>query len=94
MQVSFNGALQDGRAHYAIGRVRAVGRWRAAHEAETEADRRAVLEALGREAEDYGAEALTDVKFEVDEISRGDIDGLTLRRLVATGSAVRFAVAA
>jgi uncharacterized protein YbjQ (UPF0145 family) len=94
MQVSFNSALDDGRAHYSIGRVKAVGRWRAAHEPNGEADRQAALDALVREAEEYGADALIEVNFEVDEIVGADIDGVPLRRVVATGSAVRFAVAA
>jgi uncharacterized protein YbjQ (UPF0145 family) len=94
MQVSFNSALEDGRAHYSIGRVKAVGRWRAAHEPAAEADRQAVLRALVHEAEEYGAEALIEVNFETDEVAGADIDGVPLRRLVAAGSAVRFAVAA
>ncbi len=94
MQVSFSGALDDGRAHSSIGRVKAVGRWRAADEAGGEADRQAVLRALMREAEDHGADALIAVNFEIDEVAAADIDGVPLRRLVATGAAVRFAVAA
>jgi len=94
MQVSFNGALEDGRAHYAIGRVKAAGRWRAAHEPSLEADRQSVLRALVREAEEYGADALINVSFDIDEVAGADIDGVPLRRVVATGSAVRFALAA
>ena len=70
MQVSFTSALEDGRAHHAIGRVRAVGRWRGGDEPGAEADRRAVLlRALVREAEDYGADALIEVNFEVEEVA-------------------------
>jgi uncharacterized protein YbjQ (UPF0145 family) len=94
MQVSFTSALEDGRAHHAIGRVRAVGRWRAEREPGAEADRQAVLRALVREAEDYGADALIEVNFEVEEVPSADIDGVPLTRLVAAGAAVRFAVAA
>ncbi len=94
MQVSFNSALEGARTHYSIGRVRAVGRWRAAHEPAAEADRQAVLRSLVHEAEEYGADALIEVNFETDEVAGADIDGVPLSRLVATGSAVRFAVAA
>jgi uncharacterized protein YbjQ (UPF0145 family) len=94
MQVSFSSALEDGRAHYAIGRVRAVGRWRAEREPGAEADRQAALGALVREAEDYGADALIEVNFDVEEVPSADIDGVPLTRLVASGAAVRFAVAA
>jgi uncharacterized protein YbjQ (UPF0145 family) len=93
MQVSFSGALDDGRAHHSLGRVKAVGRWRATREADPEADWQAVLRALVREAEECGADALVDVNFEVDEVA-GDIDGVRLSRLVAAGAAVRFAAAA
>jgi uncharacterized protein YbjQ (UPF0145 family) len=46
-----------------------------------------------REAEEYGADALVEVNFEVDEVA-GDIDGVALSRLVVAGAAVRFAAAA
>jgi len=92
MQVSFTSALEGGRANHTIGRVKAVGLWRAADEPAGEADRRAIVRALMREAEDCGADALVDVRFEADEIAQ--IDGVSLRRLVVTGSAVRAALAA
>ena len=92
MQVSFTSALEGGRANFTIGRVKAVGLWRAADELAEEADRRAVVRALMREAEDCGADALIDVRFEADEAA--EIDGVSLRRLVVTGSAVRAALAA
>ena len=94
MDVSFSSVLADGRAHYAIGRVKAVGHWRAAVEPHLEADRAAVLSALMREAEDYCGDALTEVVFEIEEAPAADIDRVGRRRVVATGSAVRYALAA
>jgi len=94
MQVSFSDTLDDGRAHSTIGRVKAVGRWRAAHEPNLATERQAALSALMREAEDYGADALVNVRFEIDDVAGPDIDAVPLRRVVATGSAVRFALAA
>ena len=70
MQVSFSGGLDDGRPVTAIGRIRATTRWRAAGEPGAEADRQAAIEALMREAEEYGADAVIDVRFEVDEVQR------------------------
>ena len=67
MQVSFTGSLQAGRAAKTIGRIKVVGRWRGADEPATEADRRALLRDLTREAEDYGADALIDVRFDAEE---------------------------
>jgi uncharacterized protein YbjQ (UPF0145 family) len=92
MQVSFTDALEGGRAVRSIGRIKAFGRWRAADEPATDADRRALLLALTREAEEYGADALVEVRFEVDETA--EIDGVSLRRLVATGAAVSASLAA
>ena len=92
MQVSFTGSLQAGRAAKTIGRIKVVGRWRGADEPATEADRGALLRDLAREAEDYGADALIGVRFEAEETA--EIDGVSLRRLVASGSAVQTALAA
>jgi len=94
MQVSFSSALEDGRATTAIGRVRATTRWRAVEATGSEAEREAAIEALRREAAEYGADALIDVRFEIDDVKGYDIDGVALRRVTATGLAVRFARAA
>jgi len=93
MQVSFSGALDGGRAHYSLGRVKAAGQWRAKRAADPEADWQAVLGALVREAEEYGADALVEVNFAVEEVA-GGVDGVPLSRLVVAGAAVRFAAAA
>ena len=94
MYVSFSTGLDDGRPVTAIGRIRAPARWRAAGDPATEADRQAAIEALAREAEEYGADAVIDVRFEVDDCKKCEIEGVQLRRLTATGLAVRFAEAA
>ena len=92
MQVSFTGSLQAGRTAKTIGRIKVVGRWRGVDEPATEPDRRALLRDLTREAEDYGADALIEVRFEAEETA--EIDGVSLRRLAASGSAVQTALAA
>jgi uncharacterized protein YbjQ (UPF0145 family) len=92
MQVSFTGALEGGRAATTIGRIKAVGIWRSAHGTITQSDRDDVLRALAREAEEFGADALIDVRFEADEVAESE--GVSLRRLVASGAAVRMAQAA
>ena len=66
MYVSFSSGLDDGRPLTAIGRIKAATRWRAAGDPDAEADRQAAIEALTREAEEYGADAVVDVRFEVD----------------------------
>ena len=94
MQVSFAAALDDGRRTISIGRIRATAPWRAASGATAAADRQAAVEALTREAAEYGADAIVDVQFEVDGCKGCDIDGVQLQRVTATGLAVRFAQAA
>jgi uncharacterized protein YbjQ (UPF0145 family) len=94
MRVSFAAALDDGRRTVAIGRIQAKGPWRAAGDPGAEADRKAAIEALRREAEDYGADGIVDVQFEVEACKGGDIGGVRLERVTAAGLAVRFAEAA
>lgn len=92
MLVSFAKAL-EGRKVSPLGRVRAAGSWRAAESwraALSEGDRDAALKALVQEAEDFGADAIVDVRFETDAVA-ADIDGAPLNRLSASALAVRFA---
>jgi uncharacterized protein YbjQ (UPF0145 family) len=94
MQVSFSRALDSERAQISIGRLRATTHWRAARGAVAEFDREVAVRALVREAEEYGADALVEVSFEIEEVRGPDIDGVPLRRITATGTAVRLALAA
>ena len=94
MYVSFSSGLDDGRPLTAIGRIKAAAQWRAAGDPGAEADRRAAVEALTREAEEYGADAVIDVRFEFDGCKGCDVEGVDLQRVTATGLAVRFARAA
>ena len=94
MEMSFTNALEDGRAKTVIGRVSATSRWRAADGMGSEAERKAAIEALMCEAAEYGADAVVDVRFEIDDVKGHDIDGVALRRVTASGLAVRFARAA
>ena len=94
MKVSFGGDPDDRRAKTVIGRVKATSRWRVAEGMGSEAERKAAIEALMREAAEYGADAVVDVRFEFDDVKGMDMDGVVLRRVTATGLAVRFAQAA
>ena len=47
--------------------------------------------ALVREAAEYDADAIVDVRFEVDDVKGVDIEGVALQRVTVTGLAVRFA---
>ena len=94
MQVSHTHELEGGRNHYSIGRIKASSAWRAANAFTTEADRLAAVRALIREAQEYDADAIIGLDFEVDAITRADLDGAPLQRIAATGIAVKFAEAA
>ena len=91
MQVSFTASLDTDRAQYTIGRVTAHTPWRAADREVGEMDREIAMRALVREAEEYGADGVVEVAF-VEEACDGE--GVKLHRLVATGRAVRLALAA
>jgi uncharacterized protein YbjQ (UPF0145 family) len=94
MQVSHTNELEDGRGHYSIGRIKAASSWRAADAPGADADRQAAVRALIKEAEEYDADAIIGLDFEVDGVKRADIDGTPLQRVAATGIAVKFAEAA
>jgi uncharacterized protein YbjQ (UPF0145 family) len=52
------------------------------------------LRALVREAEDFGADAIVAVTFSEETVQSADIGAAPLRRLTASGEAVRFRLAA
>ena len=70
------------------------GPWRAAGDSRAEVDRQTAIDALRREAEEYGADGVVDVRFELEGCKGCEIDGIRLERVMATGLAVRFARAA
>jgi uncharacterized protein YbjQ (UPF0145 family) len=94
MQVSRTNLLVGGRGHHTIGRIKASSGWRAVNAPAVEADRSAALRALIREAEEYEADAIVGLDFEVDSVSCADIGGAPLQRVAATGIAVKFDEAA
>jgi hypothetical protein len=94
MLVSRNNELQDSRDHYSVGRIKASSRWHPVSVAVVEADRLAAVQALIREAQEYEADAIVGLDFEVDEVMRDDIDGMPLQRVAAKGIAIRFSQAA
>jgi uncharacterized protein YbjQ (UPF0145 family) len=90
MQVSRSNELEGGRAYHAIGRIKASSGWRAADAHGLETDRLKALRALVSEAREFDADAVIDLSLEVEAIGQPDYWGATLRRIAATGIAVRF----
>ncbi len=52
------------------------------------------MDALISEAQDYDADAIIGLDFEVEGIKSADVDGTPLQRIAVTGIAVKFAEAA
>ena len=94
MQVSRTNELKGGRAYYSIGRIKASSGWRATNARGCEGARLEALWALVSEAQEFYADAVIDLSFEVEAIRRPNFEGAPLRRIAATGVAVRFAEAA
>jgi hypothetical protein len=94
MQVSFTASIDSNRAQYTIGRVAAHTIWRCAERELGEADRESAMQALMREAEDYGADGLVEIAYAVEECRGAECESLKLHRLVATGRAVKLSIAA
>jgi uncharacterized protein YbjQ (UPF0145 family) len=91
MQVSHSDRLEDGRGFHSIGRIKASSEWRSVDAPIAEADRLTAVRALIREAEEYNADAIINLVFEISGLKRADIDGASLQRVVAVGIAIKFA---
>ena len=94
MQVSFTASLDTERAQYTIGRVSAHTPWRAVDRELSEGDREIAIRSLVCEAEEYGADGVVEIAFAMEACKGGECEGVKLHRLVATGRAVRLALAA
>jgi hypothetical protein len=94
MHVSFTASLETAREHYTIGRLIAHSPWRAGDRELGDHDREIATRALVRAAEDYDADGVVEVAYAIEECRNGEGAGLVLRRIVATGRAVRLALAA
>jgi len=94
MQVSRTNELEGGRAYHLIGRIKASSGWHAVNAHGSGMDRVEALWALVSEAREFYADAVIDLSFEVEAIRRPNFEGAPLRRIAATGVAVRFAEAA
>jgi hypothetical protein len=94
MQVSRTNELKGDRAYYSIGRIKASSGWRASKAHGSRGARVEALRALVTEAQEFYADAVIDLSFEVEAIRRPDFDGAPVLRIAATGIAVKFAEAA
>jgi hypothetical protein len=91
MRISSTGAIEGGRVLYMIGRIEAASTWHPAHGSPLQENwQELVLRELIRKAEDIDANAIIRVDYHNDGIIRIDETGVKLKRLVATGIAVKL----
>ncbi|ACK50520.1 heavy metal-binding domain-containing protein [Methylocella silvestris] len=92
MHISSTDFVNEGRILYPIGKISAASAWHAGPVDASQGDWRAVaLQELIRRAEDVDADAIIDVNYVTDGIAPADESGVSLRRVLATGTAVRLA---
>jgi uncharacterized protein YbjQ (UPF0145 family) len=95
MRISSTDSIEGGRVLRSIGKIKAASAWHAAPvDAGQEDWREHALRELIQRAEDVDADAIIDVSYETDRVVPVEQTGIPLRRVLATGVAVKLAVAA
>ena len=96
MLISFTDQVEGGRVLYSIGRVQAASSWHGAGQEDgaTEDFHKAALQALIETAREFDADAIIGVDYGYDEVKHGEMLAVELRRVCATGIAVKLASAA
>src|ERR1700736_1337393 len=91
MRISSTDVIEGGRVLYAIGKIKAATAWHAANGAPLQDNwRELVLSELIRRAEDIDADAIIGLDYETDGIVPVEETGVQLKRILATGIAVKF----
>jgi hypothetical protein len=95
MRISFTGTLEGGRVLYNIGKIEAASAWHPENSEPLQPNwRQLILRELIRTAEDIDADAVIGVDYHNDGAVRIDETGVKLKRVVATGIAVKVSCAA
>jgi hypothetical protein len=95
MRISSTDVIEGGRVLYAIGKIKAASAWHAANGAPLQDNwRELVLSELIRRAEDIDADAIIALDYETDGIVPVEETGVQLKRILATGVAVKLSCAA
>ena len=95
MQISTTNEVEGGRVLYPIGRVQAASSWHGTAQTEGAEDfHKAALQALIETAREFDADAIIGVDYAYDEVKHGELLAVALRRVCATGIAVKLAKAA
>jgi hypothetical protein len=95
MRISSTDVIEGGRVLYTIGKIKAASAWHAASGPPHQANwRELVVSELIHEAEDIDADAIIDLDYETDSIVPIEGTGVQLKRILATGVAVKLSCAA
>lgn len=93
MLISSTDSIVGGRILYPIGRIQAASGWYAGQiDAQQTNWRELALRELIRRAEDVDADAIIEVNYETDRVVPAEQTGVNLRRVLATGTAVKLSV--
>jgi uncharacterized protein YbjQ (UPF0145 family) len=91
MHISSTGVIEGRRVLYSIGRIKAASSWHAANNALSQGNwRERALSELIRNAEDIDADAIIGIAYETDSIISVEGTGTKLKRILATGMAVKL----
>jgi hypothetical protein len=93
--ISSTGAIEGGHVLYTIGKIEAASSWHPEGGVPLQANwRELVLRDLVRKAEDIDADAIIGLDYQNDTPLRSEETGVNLKRIVATGLAVKLSCAA
>jgi hypothetical protein len=94
MRISSTDVIDGGRVLYSIGKIRAASAWHAVTDSLTGNWRELALRELILRAEDVDADAIIGVDYEIDGGVPAGETGVALKRVLATGIAVKLSCAA
>jgi hypothetical protein len=95
VRISFTGTLDGSRVLYNIGKIEAGSAWHPENSEPLQPNwRELILRELIRKAEDIDADAIIGVDYQNRGAVRIDETGVKLKRVIATGIAVKVSCAA
>lgn len=89
MRVTVKRQFEEARIVREIGRIEAASEWRG--QTSVEAQQQAALARLKELAREFEADAIVGLDFEVDGLETTDLAPVSLKRVNATGVAVKLA---
>jgi hypothetical protein len=95
VRISFTGSLEGSRILYSIGKIEAASAWHPENSGPHQQNwRELILSDLIRKAEDVDADAIINLDYQNEPAIEIDETGVKLKRIIATGMAVKLSHAA